>query len=147
MESLGYGTHVTVDAFEAAEPKLLVEGQPISLLQLLMQELEGGSSEQLAVEFPTADGSSAGLLQGETQLFLHVFPAERRVSMRLFTRRDVPVSPLLLLLRQQFATSRFESHMSSVSKLVDANESAVKELLAGDRAFALSRFQYLSRGS
>ena len=64
MESLGYGTHVTVDAFEAAETRLLEEGQSTALLQSLVRELENDDSEQLSVVLNTSDGSSVGLLQG-----------------------------------------------------------------------------------
>lgn len=145
MESLGYGTHVTVDAFEAAETRLLEEGQSTALLQSLVRELENDDSEQLSVVLNTSDGSSVGLLQGESQLFMHVFPAERRVNLRLFTRRDVPVSPMLLSLRQRFATSRFESHISGVSKLAGFSDESVRQVLMGDRSYARSRFQYLSR--
>lgn len=136
---------MTVDAFEASDSGLLEGGQIAALLRLLVQELETADSDQLEMALSAEDGSSAGLLQGETELFMHVFPSERRVNLRLFTRRDVPVSPLMLLLRKQFATSRFESHITGVSKVVDHSEAAMQQLLAGDRSYARSRFQYLHR--
>jgi len=147
MESLGYGTHVTLDAFEAATVQSQADGQVTDLLRSLVNHLESEDTGQLTVDLAAADGVSAALLQGESQLFIHLFPADRRVSLRLFTRRDVPVSPLLLAFRQRWNTSRFESHISSISKVVEFNEAAMRTMLEGDRSYARARFAYLHRGS
>src|SRR5690625_7619698 len=113
MESLGYGTHVTLDAFEAATVQSQADGQVTDLLRSLVNHLESEDTGQLTVDLAAADGVSAALLQGESQLFIHLFPADRRVSLRLLTRRDVPVSPLLIEFRQRMITIWYAIHLSS----------------------------------
>src|SRR5690554_4567671 len=117
MESLGYGTQFTVDGFQAAQKHLAEPETLQQLLQLIADQLEPCNVNPLEAMVVNTDGVSAALLSCESQLLLHAFPAARAVTLQVFTRRDLPLSGLMSLMRERLSAGRFESHLGNVSKV------------------------------
>lgn len=148
MERLGYGTHLTVAAIHTQQTDALDENALLSLLAHLAASIELGCDvEFLEVAIASETGPSAARLCSESQFFIHLFPTEDSFSFRVFTRRNAGLSRVVEVLRERFGTGRFESHISSVSKLVEHDAEAVKAMLLGDRSYARARFIAVGSGS
>lgn len=147
MEYLGYGTQLTVDIYQAAGHRLLDTKVMLELLDDLASEIETGDEGRLSAEYSDTDGSSAALLCSESQFYLHFFPDSLMAHFRVFTRRDVGLSPLMARFRSHLESSRFDGQISTVSKIARHDEQHVKRVLAGDRSYARARFEALKIGS
>lgn len=143
VEYLGYGTHLTVDVYQAAGHRLEDPEVMLELLGELAQEIETGQEARVSAQFEEQDGSSAALVCSESQFYLHFFPEARVAHFRVFTRRDVGLSALMARFRHHLHSGRFESQLSTVSKLADHNEEHARQILAGDRSYARARFKAL----
>lgn len=146
VEHLGYGTHLTVDVYQAAGHRLEDPEVMLELLGELAREIETGQDGQVTAQFQDIDGSSAALVCPESQFYLHFFPEARLAHFRVFTRRDVGLSALMARFRHHLHTGRFESQLSTVSKLADHNEEHARQILAGDRSYTRARFEVLHSG-
>lgn len=147
MERLGYGTHLTVEAFQAQQDLLKDESAVRRLLIDLAAVMETNCVEEFLEELVHAeDGFSVARLCSESQLFIHLFPDLGILSCRVFTRRKANLTPIVETLREHFRTGRFESHVSSVSKLAESESGALKAMLQGDRRYARARFDAVSNG-
>lgn len=147
MERLGYGTHLTVDAYQAQQVGIATQQSMQKLLALLARTIENSCDEEFLEAVVVTDGGlSAARLCSESQLFIHLFPEAEALSFRVFTRRNATLSPLVEMLRKHFRTGRFESHISSVSKLAAHDKSEVEAMLQGDRRYALARFETMNSG-
>ncbi len=141
MESLGYGTYLTVTGFLASAEALADPDKVPALLHRLASALEPDKvviSELTAV---SQDGMSAALLCVETQLAVHAFPNLRQLSLHVFTRRDVPHSILYQLLKDDFLVGRVESHLSNVGRVAPESKDELRRMLIGDRDYARARLR------
>ncbi len=141
MESLGYGTYLTVTGFQASAEALADRDKVPALLHRLASELE---PDKIVINELTAsneDGMSAALLCVETQLAIHVFPGLCQLSLHVFTRRDVPHSLLYQLLKDDFLVGRVESHLSNVGRVAPESKEELQRMLMGDRDYARARLR------
>src|SRR5690554_2984760 len=105
MERLGYGTHLTVDAYQAQQVGTANEQSTQELLAHLARTIESSCDEEFLEAIVMTDGGlSAARLCSESQLFIHLFPAAEALSFRVFTRRNATLSPLVEMLREHFKT-------------------------------------------
>ena len=147
MERLGYGTHLTVDAFQAQRESLADETAVRQLLVELASVMESNCGEDFLEQVVRVDdGYSVARLCSESQLFIHLFPQSETLSCRVFTRRNASLGPVVDKLREHFQTGRFQSHLSSVSKVADHSEDAVRRMLQGDRRYSQARFDAVING-
>src|SRR5690625_3107742 len=135
METLGYGTHLTVDVFQADLSSFTGPERALELLRRLAVSIEGCTEGQLEVSATAPDGSSAAALCSESQLFLHVFPGRAVASLRIFTRLDSELAAVVETIRQEFRTGRTDSHISMVGKIVPHDPPLVEKVLLGDRGY------------
>ncbi len=141
MELLGYGSHITVEGFQASETSLADNELVKAVVQDLASMLEPRSMRQASAELSAENGSSAAEHRGETQISLHTFVSARAWQMRLFTRRDFPVTEVFGLLRERFGTGRFESRLTAVGKVAPVDNAGLARILAGDRGYAWARLE------
>lgn len=94
MEKLGYGTQLTVHATQAPRDRLLESEQMVGLLQKLADEVDRSPDKRTVVRIDSEDGTSGVILGSESQFYIHMFPDSGTVLLRVFTRKDVPLSPL-----------------------------------------------------
>ncbi|HLR47183.1 MAG TPA: S-adenosylmethionine decarboxylase [Deinococcales bacterium] len=144
METLGYGTHLTVDVFQADLSEFVAPEQVLELLRELAASIESGANEVLEVPVVAADGSSVAVLGSESQLFMHVFPGKSTASLRIFTRLDSTLAAVIETIREKFRTGRTESHVSMVSKVVPRERQLVETVLRGDRGYVLARLEAIA---
>lgn len=146
METLGYGTHLTVDVSQADLSEFASPVEALSLLRQLALAIEGCTDGLLEVPLSAADGSSAAILCSESQLFMHVFPDRSTASLRIFTRLDSALAAVVETIRKTLRTGRTDSHISMVSRLVPNDAEVVGKVLAGDRGYTLARLEAISSG-
>jgi hypothetical protein len=139
MENLGYGTHFTVDGFQAGSDELGSEGAALAFVRSVAGDLERDNVSPFQIVVTEDDGESAALVSNESQLLLHVFPQLRSLSLQVFTRREVSLSSLMTLLKQEFSAGRFESHLGNVARTAPTSERELQRLVQGDRAYARAR--------
>lgn len=147
MEKLGYGTQLTVHATQAARDKLLDSDQMVGLLQKLADEVDRSPDRRTVVRVDADDGVSGVVLGSESQFYVHMFPESGTVLLRIFTRKDVSLSPLVTLFRQHFETGRFDGHISGVGKIAGTDEKELATVLAGDRTYVRARVEAMAGGS
>lgn len=137
MESLGYGTQLILDGFNADAERL----KDVTVVNACLNEvsvlLEPVQSEVLTVT--EATGISATLRLSESHLSLHTFNAN--LSLQIFSRHDVPLSEVADLLTKHFSVRRVESFLSTHAKTLPQDVEARKKVLAGDRAYSSLRLE------
>jgi S-adenosylmethionine/arginine decarboxylase-like enzyme len=146
MENLGYGTHFTVDGFQADDAALTAEGAALNFLKDVAAYLEPGEGNSFQAVAQGSNGESAALIVSESQLLLHAFPDLRSVSLQVFTRRDVSLTQLMTLLEQAFDAGRFESHLGNVARTAPTDKDELERMVQGDRAYARARLTGLRSG-
>jgi S-adenosylmethionine/arginine decarboxylase-like enzyme len=146
MDDLGYGTHFTVDGFQAGGAALTREGAALDFLRSVAEYLEPSNLNPVTAQLPEPDGESAALISNESQLLLHVFPELRSLSLQVFTRREVSLAQLMTLLEQDFAAGRFESHLGNVARIAPTSEDDLERMVRGDRAYARARLTGMHGG-
>lgn len=146
MEKLGYGTQLTVHATQAPRDRLLESEQMVGLLQKLADEVDRSPDKRTVVWIDSEDGTSGVILGSESQFYIHMFPDSGTVLLRVFTRKDVPLSPLVTLFRQHFETGRFDGHISGVGKIAGTDEQELAVVLAGDRTYVRAHVEAMAGG-
>ena len=141
METLGYGTHMIIDGFNAETATL--DDTTVLKAFLLDQatRLEPGKravSEVHTVEvLPT--GLSAALLLPESHLSLHTFTKSRTLTLSVFSRHGLNLSDLTDSLAATFGVRRFESHLSNHSRTMSKEPAHRTRTLHGERSYAATR--------
>ena len=137
METLGYGTHLILDGFNA-DAKSLEEAVITDFLKGLAELLEPGKQVTPEVR-PVEDlpsGFSAALLLPESHATLHTFNEARVLSLQVFSRHGLELSDLNRRLGSAFGVRRFESHISNHSKTMSKDPERRARTLLGDRSYA-----------
>jgi S-adenosylmethionine/arginine decarboxylase-like enzyme len=137
MESLGYGTQLILDGFNAEAKGLQDKAVLEACLREVAALLEPVQSDILHLREPT--GSSANLRLGESHLSLHAF--SDTLSLQIFSRHDVPLSAVTELLGKHFSVRRVESFLSNHAKTLPQESEARKKVLLGDRAYSALRLE------
>jgi S-adenosylmethionine decarboxylase len=137
MESLGYGTHLILDGFNADGERL----QDTKVVKACLNEvgvlLEPTTADSLSVS--ESSGISAVLRLSESHLALHTYTSS--LSLQIFSRHDVRLSEVSDLLSKHFAVRRVESFLSSHAKTMPQDSEARKRVLLGDRAYSSLRLE------
>ena len=140
METLGYGTHLILDGFNA-DASTLEEGVITDFLTGLADLLEPGKNVNPEIR-PVEDlpsGFSAALLLPESHATLHTFDEARVLSLQVFSRHGLELSDLNKRLSRAFGVRRFESHISNHSKTMSKDPERRARTLLGDRSYASLR--------
>jgi hypothetical protein len=137
MESLGYGTQLILDGFNADTERLQSERVITACLTDVATLLESTQSEVLHIS--EATGLSANLRLTESHLSLHTFSSH--LSLHIFSRHNVPLSIVTDLLGKHFGVRRVESFLSSHAKTLPQANEAREKVLAGDRAYSSLRLE------
>lgn len=146
FDALGYGTHLILDGFRA-DPASLGEATLIEeVVRDLGARLESGAPGDtlvLRVAGGQARGFSAALVQGESHLCVHTFPALHKLTLAAFSTRNVPVDAFSSVFRHRFAVGRTESRVHGRARLLPDEPHLLERILRGDRAFARLRLRDL----
>ncbi len=137
MESLGYGTQLILDGFNADAERLQDKNVVTACLNELAALLEPAQNEVLTVN--DATGLSATLRLGESHLSLHTY--HTTVSLGIFSRHDVPLSEISQVLTKHFGVRRIESFLSNHAKTLPQDTEARQKVLMGDRAYSALRLE------
>jgi S-adenosylmethionine/arginine decarboxylase-like enzyme len=135
VESLGYGTQLILDGFNADAKKLQDENLVRMCLNEVAALLESTQSDM--TQLRDSAGVSATLRLAESHLSLHTF--SNQVSLQIFSRHDLPLSAVTELLANAFSVRRVESFLSNHAKTLPQDSEARKKVLAGDRAYSSLR--------
>ena len=140
METLGYGTHLILDGFNA-DVNSLEEAVITDFLKGLAGLLEPGKNVTPEIR-PVEDlpaGFSAALLLPESHATLHTFTEARVLSLQVFSRHGLELTDLNKRLGRTFGVRRFESHISNHSKTMSKDPERRARTLLGDRSYASLR--------
>jgi S-adenosylmethionine decarboxylase len=132
VESLGYGTHLILDGFNADAERLQDTNVVNACLQDVAGLLESTQSDILSVSETT--GISATLRLAESHLSLHTYSTN--LSLQIFSRHDVRLSEITDLLTQHFAVRRVESFLSNHARTMPQDVAVRRRVLLGDRAYS-----------
>ena len=137
MDSLGYGTQLILDGFNA-EPQFLQDASVVTAcLNEVAALLESTPGDVLTID--DVAGMSATLRLSESQISLHTYSAN--LSLQLFSRHDVRLSEVSDVLVKHFSVRRIESFLSSHAKTLPQDPEARKKVLVGDRAYSALRLE------
>jgi hypothetical protein len=139
MDSLDYGRRFIVDAYQRRVPARHDRAEVESYLNELHALLEGNRSPHDTVLVDDEDGFSAAVRGAEAHAVLHLFPAIGKMSLQVFSRRDLLLSDLTRQLASRFDVGRFESHLGNATKALPKERSLLISALAGDRSYARVR--------
>jgi hypothetical protein len=139
MDSLDYGRRFVVDAQSPRGPMTRTRADVERYLSELHARLEGGRNPHDSILVEEEDGFSAAILGSEAHAALHLFPDLGRLSLHVFSRRDVLLSDLTRELARHFDVGRFESHLGSATKALPRDAARLRRALAGDRGYARIR--------
>jgi S-adenosylmethionine/arginine decarboxylase-like enzyme len=137
MESLGYGTQLILDGFNADTEQLQNRNTVTFCLNEVAGLLEPVQDEVLTVTSVT--GISATLRLGESHVSLHTYNAH--LCLQIFSRHDLRLSEVTDVLTRHFSVRRVESFLSSHAKTLPQNVEARKKVLLGDRAYSQLRLE------
>jgi S-adenosylmethionine/arginine decarboxylase-like enzyme len=136
VESLGYGTQLIIDGFNA-EADLTNTSTLEECLRDVAGLLEPTQTEVLSLETPS--GKSVTLRLSESQVSLHVFQASSSLCLQLFSRHDVRPGEVTDVLEKHFNVRRVESYLSNHAKTMPADDEASQRVLLGDRTYCALR--------
>jgi S-adenosylmethionine/arginine decarboxylase-like enzyme len=137
VESLGYGTQLILDGFNADPERLQDEGIVNACLSEVGALLEPTQSEILSVI--ETSGLSAVLRLTESHLSLHTYSQLGHLSLHIFSRHDLRPSEVTDLLTNHFGVRRVESFLSNHSRTMPQDSEARRRVLRGDRAYSALR--------
>jgi S-adenosylmethionine/arginine decarboxylase-like enzyme len=137
MESLGYGTQLILDGFNADVEHLQSEQTVTACLTEVAGLLEPVQDEVLTVT--EVSGISATLRLGESHVSLHTFAPH--LCLQIFSRHDLRLSEVTDVLTRHFSVRRVESFLSSHAKTLPQDVAARKKVLLGDRAYSGLRLE------
>ncbi len=133
METLGFGSHLILDGFQADAAALADEARVRALLGELQESLDPAATGALRVHVSDA-GISARVVLAESHLSLHTFPGRRCFCFDLFSRKEFIQLTVTRAVRRSCAPGRLESHRSTRSKSFSGQEGTAS--LLGERAYA-----------
>lgn len=134
METLGFGSHLILDGFQADAAALADEARVRAVLGELQESLEPTATGALQIHMAAA-GISARIILAESHLSLHTFPGRRCFCLDLFSRKAFRIPTILGVMRREFEPGRLESHRSARSKSFSCGQGELAGLL-GERAYA-----------
>jgi S-adenosylmethionine decarboxylase len=137
MESLGYGTHLILDGFNADAERLQDTNVVNTCLNDVADLLESTQSDILSVN--ESSGISATLRLAESHLSLHTY--NTNLSLQIFSRHDVRLSEITDVLTKHFSVRRVESFLSNHAKTLPQDSAARQKVLLGDRAYSSLRLE------
>jgi S-adenosylmethionine/arginine decarboxylase-like enzyme len=137
VESLGYGTLLIIDGFNANSKTLTNRTTIETCLNEIAALLESHQEDLLSIE--DATGISATLRLAESHLSLHTFSNSGSLSLRIFSRHDMRLGEITSVLEKHFAVGRIESYLSNRSKTMPLERNVRERVLLGDRAYTALR--------
>jgi S-adenosylmethionine/arginine decarboxylase-like enzyme len=137
VESLGYGTQLILDGFNADTERLQSERVITTCLTDVAALLEPTQEEVVSITEPT--GISATLRLAESHLSLHTYTTT--LSLQIFSRHNVRLSEVSDLLAKYFMVRRVESFLSNHAKTLPQDVEAKKKVLLGDRTYSSLRLE------
>ncbi len=146
FDALGYGTHLILDGFRADAPSLERAALIDEVVRELGARLESGAAGDtlvLHVDDGALRGYSAALVQGESHLCVHTFPALHKLTLEAFSTRSLPVDTFSSVFRHRFDVGRTESQVHGRSRLLPTAPDALERVLRGDRDYARLRLRDL----
>jgi hypothetical protein len=139
MDSLDYGRRFIIDARLPRGSSTLARSEVEKYLLELHARLEGGHASGETMLVQDDDGLTAAIRGAEAHVILHLFPALARLSLFVFTRRDVLLSDLTRELGRHFDVGRFDSHLGDAAKALPKETDSLLRTLAGDRSYTRIR--------
>jgi hypothetical protein len=139
MDSLDYGRRFIIDARLPGPSRNYANDEIGKYLLELHARLEGDRSPGETVIVQDDDGITAAIRGAEAHAVLHLFPGLARLSLFVFTRRDVLLSELTRGLGSHFDVGRFDSHLGNAAKALPKETDRLRRTLAGDRSYARIR--------
>lgn len=140
---LGYGTQIMLDGAYADAAKLSDEQAASAVLEQLMLQVEpnseGASATAVSWRQPGAYGVSAALIQGETAMMLHTFPALRTVTLHLFSAHGPSLSTTTRMFLAAYDVGRFQSSVRAFGHYPPRDPDQLVKALAGQRDYARLR--------
>lgn len=136
VETLGYGTQLIVDGFNA-EADLSSTQKIEACLREVAGLLESTQAELLSLETPS--GKSATLRLAESHVSLHMFQDPNSLCLQLFSRHDVRPGEVTDVLEKYFSVRRLESYLSNHARTMPADNEARQRALLGDRNYCALR--------
>jgi hypothetical protein len=139
MDSLDYGRRFIIDARLPGAARSYGKGDVEKYLLELHASLEGDRTPGETVLVQDDDGLTAAIRGAEAHAVLHLFPGLAKLSLFVFTRRDVLLSDLTRELSRHFEVGRFESNLGNAAKALPRETDRLRRALAGDRSYARIR--------
>jgi hypothetical protein len=139
MDSLDYGRRFILDGRLPRGSRTHSRGEVEKYLLELHARLEGRHAPGETVVVEDDDGLTAAIRGAEAHVVLHLFPRLARLSLFVFTRRDVLLSDLTRDLGMHFDVGRFDSHLGNAAKALPKEADRLRRTLAGDRSYARIR--------
>jgi S-adenosylmethionine/arginine decarboxylase-like enzyme len=133
VETLGYGTLLIVDGFNAETEALTSSATIETCLHEVAGLLESTQSDLLSLE--TSSGNSATLRLAESHVSLHTFRDSSSLCLRVFSRHDLRLGEMTDVLEKHFVVRRAESYLSSHSRTMPSDTEARQRALLGDRNY------------
>jgi len=146
LDALGYGTHLILDGFRADPDGLVRRSLIDEVVRELGARLEGGGAGEAIVllfEEGVDRGLSAALVQGESHLCVHTFPALHKLTLDAFSTRSVPVDAIASAFRHRFEVGRTESQIHGRGRLLPRERDPLERAVRGDRDYARLRLRDL----
>lgn len=137
VETLGYGTLLIVDGFNADADNLRNAATIEACLREVAGLLESTQAEVLSLE--TSSGNSATLRLPESHVSLHTFSDSSSLCLRVFSRHDMRPGEITDLLENHFSVRRVESYLSGHSRTMPSDTEARQRALLGDRNYCALR--------
>lgn len=144
MELFGFGPHLMIDGYQANAEKLADFELIRRILDELPKEMEMTKVLHPIVQrFGGEPGASSGVsgvvIIAESHIAIHTFPAQRFISVDIFSCKAFDLSKAVQRVVEEFEIGHHETHLINRGKEFPKDPNLARQIVFGEREYVEAR--------